>query len=74
MSKCECKVVRKFALGTKKLMHSLCPTDKAKKWEHKQLIRNACKGNYRERFGHSLGTVSLSQSLSEGRCWTVASE
>jgi hypothetical protein len=29
MSKCERKVVRKFALETEKLMHSLYPTDKA---------------------------------------------
>src|ERR1700737_1381813 len=29
MSKCERKVVRKFALETKKLMHSPCPTDRA---------------------------------------------
>jgi len=31
MSKCECKVVRKFALKTKKSMHSLCPIDNANK-------------------------------------------
>ena len=31
MSKCERKVVRKFALETEKLMHCLCPTDKANK-------------------------------------------
>ena len=31
MFKCERKVVRKFTLETKKLMHSLCPTDRANK-------------------------------------------
>ena len=31
MSKCECKVIRKFALETKKSMYSLCPIDKANK-------------------------------------------
>ena len=31
MSKCDRKVVRKFALETEKLMHSLCPTNKANK-------------------------------------------
>jgi hypothetical protein len=31
MCKCERKVVRKFALETEKLMHSLYPTDKANK-------------------------------------------
>jgi hypothetical protein len=31
MSKCERKVVRKFALETEKLMHSLYPTNKATK-------------------------------------------
>ena len=34
MSKCERKVVKKFALETKKLMHSLCPTDRANKPSH----------------------------------------
>ena len=29
MSKCERKVVRKFALETEKSMHNLCPLDKA---------------------------------------------
>ena len=29
--KCECKVVRKFALETTKLMHSLCHVDRANK-------------------------------------------
>jgi len=28
---CECKVVRKFALQTEKLMHSLCPTNRTNK-------------------------------------------
>ena len=31
MSKCERKVVRKFALETEKWMHSLYPTDRANK-------------------------------------------
>ena len=31
MSKCERKVVRKFALEMEKLMHSLCPTNRANK-------------------------------------------
>ena len=31
MYKCERKVVRKFAFETQKLMHNLCPTDKATK-------------------------------------------
>ena len=31
MSKCEHKVVKNSASETKKLMHSLCPTDKANK-------------------------------------------
>jgi hypothetical protein len=31
MSKCERKVVRKFALETEKLMHSLYPMDRANK-------------------------------------------
>ena len=31
MLKCERKVVRKFALEMEKLMHSLCPTNIAKK-------------------------------------------
>ena len=31
MSKCEHKVVRNFALEIEKLMHSLCPTDRANK-------------------------------------------
>ena len=31
MSKCERKVVRKFALEIEKLMHSLYPTDRANK-------------------------------------------
>ena len=31
MSKCECKVVRKFSFGSKKLMHSLRPADRANK-------------------------------------------
>jgi hypothetical protein len=31
MFKCERKVVRKFALETKKLMHGLCPTNIANK-------------------------------------------
>ena len=39
MSKCECKVVRKFALETKKSMHSLCPTKKANK-HHKVPTKN----------------------------------
>ena len=33
MSKCERKVVRKFALETEKLMHSLYPTDRTNKME-----------------------------------------
>jgi hypothetical protein len=35
MSKCKPKVVRKFALETEKLMHSLCPTDRANKLDQK---------------------------------------
>ena len=31
MSKCERKVVRKFALETEKFTHILCPTDNANK-------------------------------------------
>jgi len=31
MSKCECKVVRKFVLDTESSMHSLCLTDRADK-------------------------------------------
>ena len=31
MFKCEHKVVRKFALETKELMHSMCPTNRANK-------------------------------------------
>ena len=30
-SKCEYKVVRKFSLETEKLMHNLCPTNRATK-------------------------------------------
>ena len=33
MPKCEHKVVRKFALETKKSMHSLCPIDGANKYQ-----------------------------------------
>ena len=29
--KCECKVVRRFYFETEKLMHSLCPIDRANK-------------------------------------------
>ena len=35
MSKCERKVVRKFALEMEKLTHSLCPIDKANKLDQK---------------------------------------
>ena len=31
MSKCDCEVVRNFALEIEKLMHNLCPTDRANK-------------------------------------------
>ena len=39
-SKCEGKVVRKFALEIKKLMHSLCPIDRANK-----LGNNSCSSD-----------------------------
>lgn len=32
MSKCESKMIKKFTLEMKKLMHSLCPTNKANKF------------------------------------------
>ena len=31
MSKCDCEVVRNFALEIEKSMHNLCPTDRANK-------------------------------------------
>ena len=36
MSKCEHKMVRKFAPETEKLMHSLYPTDKANKLDQNE--------------------------------------
>ena len=37
-SKCEHKVVRKFVYETKKLMHSLCPTDKSQQQQNSNAI------------------------------------
>ena len=50
MSKCERKVVRKFALETEKLMHSLCPTDRA---------------NKSKQYWHKLGTISTIFTVGE---------
>jgi len=40
MSKCECKVVKKFAIETHKSRHRLCPTYIAINRENRQLVRN----------------------------------
>jgi hypothetical protein len=44
-SKCECKVVRKFALEGEKLMHSLCPRDIANKKDREKMQRNGSSWN-----------------------------
>ena len=59
MSKFERKVIRKFALQTKKLMHSLCPTNKA----NKHLSSFLCMQSTLWSVGLGLGSHAHPQTL-----------
>jgi hypothetical protein len=60
MSKCERKVVRKFALETEKLMHSLYPMDRANKATNKeQESQAATTGRLDIRLTQNLGSLEV---------------
>ena len=71
MSKCECKVVRKFALKTEKLVHSLCPIDRANKddFTSSRMQERTCKevnshGTGESNWGH-LGMNGHEEGLAQ---------
>ena len=72
MSKCDCKLVRKFALEIEKLMHILCPTNIANKKKEKRKRKTNKQTKYMNPYESLSASKLFVIKMSLGSCFETS--